>query len=228
MTIGQEMVAHVVAAMLALTLAGLIARRRTALCRSFAAYLALALLTNRLVTWWPDTFYWRAFWIVKELAFTGLKLIIVMELAIVAFEALPRVRAVAVALLSIAAGITLLAMGGATLLVDHEEWIEVLLARGQAGVLWTFLVLVIVAAWFRVPLHHFHRTILIGFGLNVATYAVLLAVRFGRPALSIYVDALEPAAFAATLGLWLLAAWRTEPASEMGPALKSRLQPWAQ
>src|SRR4029453_16754283 len=101
--------------------------------------------------------------------------------------------------------------------------------RGQGGAVWCFLVVAGVAAWHRVPLHPYHRTLLVSFGLYLSTYTLLLswvgaraasrpaylAAWGGQPAAGPAFlpeggvrEAREPLAFAATAGVWAWAAWR--------------------
>ena len=211
------LLAHLVAGLLALTLAGLVARHRTGLCKSFAVYLAFALVTNQLMAWWPSVFYTRWWWVAKELVTTGLKVIIVAELAGLAFEAFPRARRIAILAIALIVALTIVSVSlDGAVWTDFPTVRDVALARVQVGSLWSFAALVGVATWFRLPLHHFHRTILIGFTLYLGAYASVLSLMnlFGPDNTYDYLSILDPAAYAATVGLWLLGAWRREEDEE--------------
>ncbi len=72
------------------------------------------------------------------------------------------------------------------------------------------LVVVMVASWYRLPLGPWHRMIALGFVLYQGAYAVLLSALAGTGwSAYAYIVGLEPAAYAATVGLWTFGAWRT-------------------
>jgi hypothetical protein len=213
----QVLVANLVAALLLATLAGLAVRGRVLLCRSFAVYVALALTTNRLVTWWPEQFYTSDFWTFKETLHAILMALVALELTVVGLEAFPRARRAGVLALMLIAGVTALAVA-AEPAPDYATRVGVLLARAQTGAVWGFVAVLAIASWYRLPLHPMHRSITLGFALNLGVYGVLLSAvgHFGWSAYR-YVAALDPAAYAATVGLWMLAAWRPEAAARSGP-----------
>jgi hypothetical protein len=222
----QELVANVVAVLLLATLAGLAARGRILLCRSFAAYLTLALTTNRLITWWPERFYTSGFWTLKETLYALLMPLLALELTAVALEAFPRARRAGLAVLVTIAGLTVLAVAAAPG-PDYSARMGLLLARAQTGAVWGFVALLTIASWYHLPLHPTHRSIILGFALYLGFYGALLSAvgHFGWSAYR-YLAALDPAAYAATVGLWMLAAWRKEEASALGPEARRHLQPW--
>jgi hypothetical protein len=86
---------------------------------------------------------------------------------------------------------------------------------------------VAMAVRYRVPLHPFHRAILLGFGLYLVAYtgALTLLRELGSPAAYALFNILDPAAYAASVGVWAWAAWR--PAGAPSLAVQ-RLHPWAQ
>jgi len=53
----QILIANLVAVLLATALLGLAWSGRALLCRSFTAFVGASLVTNRLVVWWPATFF---------------------------------------------------------------------------------------------------------------------------------------------------------------------------
>ena len=206
----QVFVANLVAILLAATLAGVLASGRAWLCRSFALYLASSLATNRMVTWWPQQFYTPGFWAAKEMLQALLVVAVAVELALVGFSAFPRARRIAVGgVLAVAA---LAAIGiGAGPVGDYRAWLGSTVARATAGAVWSMAVVVLVAYRYGLPLVAWHRTLALGFVLYGGLYAVLLGAvgPFGWPAYG-YLAALDPAAYAATVGLWTFGAWRMD------------------
>lgn len=204
-------VADLVAVLLLATLVGVLRSRRAELCWSFTAYLGCALLTNRLVRWWPERFYTTTFFSGKELVFAVLSVVIVLELAWSGLASFPRARRISRWLVLAIAGagsLGVLRVGGAT---DYKTQIGVLVAGGQFCALLTLVAFLGVVQWYRLPLRPWHRTIAVGFVLYRGVYGVLLGTlaQFGGPAHA-FVGELDRAAYAATVGLWAVAAWRPE------------------
>jgi hypothetical protein len=222
----------VAAVLVGATLAGLVARRRLSLSWTFVAYLAAVLVCNRLYRTWPEQFYTPAFLSTKTALYASLRALLAIELALLTFAALPRVKAQALALLA-----AVLAVTGAlsvSRLLGHPdvEAVGVLGPRLQVAGLWMLAVVPALALRYRVPIHPFHRTILVGLGLYLVVYAGLLAgiglAAASRPSyLEAYsrLNAVDPLVYIASLGLWAWAAWRA-PAPPAQGVVKV-LQPWA-
>ncbi len=204
-------VADLVAVLLLAALVGVLASGRAGLCWSFAIYLGSALLTNRLVRWWPDRFYTTSFFSGKELFFAALTVVIVLELTWSGLASFPRARRLsgALALVVATAGtIGILRMDGAS---DYRTRIGILGTSGQLFALLALVAFLGVVQWYRLPLRPWHRAIILGFLLYRGIYGVLLATlgRYGGPSYA-FVAELDRAAYAATVGLWTAAAWRPE------------------
>ncbi len=204
-------VADLVALLLLATLAGVLASRRAWLCRSFVAYLALALLTNRLVRWWPDRFYTTSFFSAKEALFAALSLLIAVELVRTGLAPFPRARRTAAAVVLTIAAVGALGVLRAARADDYASRMGFFVAGAQLSSLLALVALLGVAQWYRLPLRPWHRSIMIGFVLYRGVYGLLLATlaEFGGP-VHACVAALDRAAYAATVGVWLAAAWRPE------------------
>lgn len=220
-------VPHLSAVLLALVIIGLLVRRRERLCWSFLAYCSACLIGNRLSMHWPEQFFTPGFVALKEAVYNVLKLAIVTEIGLRAFESFPRARR---HMLVIMLGFGVLA--SAAVLVGHEQgdayWslVAVQTARNQAVLAALFALVVGTARFYRLPLHSFHRGLLIGFALYLATYTSGLAVLrwFGWDAGYPYYLAIDRISYAATVGVWAWTAWRRLPA--LSPMML-RLQPWA-
>jgi hypothetical protein len=207
-TPAQQTVANLVALLLGATLIGLLVTGRFWLCRSFGLYLGVTLTTNRLIVWWPEQFRNGQFWALKEVLQAALVMAVAVELADVALMTFPRARSIvrrgvgAVALLTLLGVST--AIGG-----GYYVWVGTLAARASLGAAWAMLVVVLVTAWYRLPLGPWHRTMVLGFVLNQGVYALLLSTLAGTGWWAYrYIDGLSPSAYAATVGLWAFGAWR--------------------
>lgn len=210
----EVLIANVVAALVAATLVGMAFRRRSAECSTFTVYLAVVLLTNRLVTWWPESFYTWRFWVLKEIVLQALILAVAIDLSSVALRPFPRARRWTLA--------ALLALVAATCLAaalaergDYFHALAVLVPRLGAGAALAFGVLASVTLWSWLPVRPFHRMIVAGFFLHLTAYVALLTLvkQLGWSAYPV-LAALDPAAFGASVGLWLLGAWRAASAAD--------------
>ena len=75
--------------LIAAILAGLFVRRRSGACWTFVAYLLAVAGADALVALWPERFWRRDFWLVKESVHSLLKLAIVVELTVRIFQPFP-------------------------------------------------------------------------------------------------------------------------------------------
>jgi hypothetical protein len=212
MSPGSLLVANFVAVLLVGALAGIFVRGRASRCWSFAAYLLVALVSNRLVSWWPERFFRLWFASLKEMAYAVLLVVITAELALVALGRFRRARRQA-----IIAGATVAGVVAVLVSTTHSEDLRARVgttaALANGGALLVLVVLLVVVYWYRLPLEPWHRVIAQGFVLYRGVYGVLLGAvgLFGLEAYR-YLVALDPAAYAATVGLWVMAAWRPEMA----------------
>jgi hypothetical protein len=227
MTASQVLIAHAVKLLVLLTLAGIIARRRWRVCWSFTAYLGVILICNSLVSFWPDRFYQPWFWIVRTALYDGLKVAIAVELAYRTFQAFPGAQATArrvLFLLVIVSSALLMALpwdssyGGALF-----EWEP----RILTATIWLLNALAVVVIWYRVPIHAYHKAILLGFVPYLLVFTILLRLlrHYGWDILPV-VQAAEPLAYMLLMGWWAWAAWEPEGVPDVSPAVLQALQPW--
>lgn len=224
----------VAAFLVAVTLIGLLVRRRLGLWRSFGVYLGVVLVCNRLIRLWPETFYTSAFWDVKTALYTSARGLMALELALLMFGVLPRVRARALGWIAlILAVLGLVSLGR---IPGHPD-VEAVGGLGpwlQLAGLWMLAVVPALAMRYRLPMHPFHRMVLVGFGLYLVVYSGLLAgiglVASSRPAyLQAYarLNTIDPLVYVTSLLLWAWAAWRSPVAATAPAGVLQILQPWA-
>jgi hypothetical protein len=214
----RTLVPDLVVLLLMGTLAGLVTRGRLRACASFSLYLIACLFFNRLITWWPQHFLNRPFWTFKESCYIALKFAIAIELCIVALQGFPRARRLALAAVGIVATITVASLATTSVSVESET-----IAAAQAGVVWAFAGVLFIALWFHLPLFPFYRMVMLGFGLYVGLYGGVLGMATWidpRGGVHRYLAALDAAAYAATIGLWALAAW-AEVGTPANPVARS-------
>lgn len=213
MTPAQVLIADLVATLLIGTLAGVIWRGRLSSCWPFSVLLILSMTTNRLVVWWPEAFHTRQFWMSKEIAFAALQMLVVLDLcgALCAWPRARRVSIIAVSCVIVATLVFVLSVDAR----GYEAQLGVLIARVNIGAAWAFAALVGVVWWFVLPLSPFVHRIVVGSTLHLSFYGALLAsVDWLGWRIRPLLDALDPAVYAATLGIWMFAAWRLDGAPE--------------
>ena len=233
MTSWQILVAHVVQVLILLTLAGILTRRRATMCWSFVAYLSAILVGNSLVSFWPHRFFDAWFWFAQQALYDALKMAIAVELAYRTFQAFPAAQATArrvlfglLILTSLAlVGVPPAVSGGSPALYGAAllEWEP----RVLMGTAWLMNAVAILVVWYRVPLHAYHRAILLGFVPYLIVFTTLLRMldRYGWDILP-FVNSAEPAAYMLLVGWWAYAVWQPEPAADVSPAVLQKLQPW--
>jgi hypothetical protein len=233
MTSSQILIAHAVKVLVLLTLAGILTRRRARLCWSFVAYLGVILIGNSLVSFWPDRFFDAWFWMLQHAFYDALRMAIAVELAYRTFQAFPAAQATARRVLFGLLVITSLALmglpkgmsGGSPTLYGTAllEWQP----RVLMGTAWLMNALALLVIWYRVPLHAYHRAILLGFVPYLIVFTTLLRMldRYGWDVLPL-VQAAEPAAYMLLVAWWAYAAWQPEAAADVSPAVLRKLQPW--
>lgn len=211
----QQIVLYCVDALLLLTLVGLFVRRRYRVCHTFVPYLAVALVADILVLLWPDRFFYRWFWLFKEIAINALRFAVAIELAFRTFRAFPGARSTARAILLALLALTLVAVVAATgnlteLMTGKDP--DTLIVKVQPlilnGTIWLLTAIAALVLWYRLPVDPFHKAILLG----VVPY--LLVFTTGLNALEAYgwanlerVSYAQSVCFMALAGYWAYAAW---------------------
>jgi len=230
----QVLVAHIVKALGFFALAGILVRRRAHLCWSFLAYLLIVLVCNSLVSFWPERFFTQWFWILSQGLYDALRMGIAAELTFRTFQAFPGAKVAARRLvfgLLLATSLALIAIPEGSYSA-HKGWTYGQVAlewqpRVLTGVIWLMNGLAILITWYRVPLHAYHKALLLGFVpyLLLSTTLLSLIKQWGWGFLP-YVQALDPVAFMTLMGFWAWSAWRSDTQPEASPALVRLLQPW--
>jgi hypothetical protein len=223
----QVLIADFVKIATFLTLVGILFRRRAHLCWSFVAYLLSGLTYNTLCTFWPSTFYTHGFWVLMHGLFAVLRVAIAVELGFRVFQAFPRAQVTARRVLFAALAATCVALISIPLAATSElvlDW----QARILTGTIWIMNGLALLITWYRVPLHPYHKAILMGFVPYLLVFTTLLSLtkQWGWDSFGPYLQAADPVAYALLTAFWALAAWQPEKQPEASPAVVRMLQPW--
>jgi hypothetical protein len=233
MTSWHVLVAHAVKILVLLTLAGIVARHRARLCWSLVAYLSSILVSNTLISLWPDTFFVASFYLLKQALYDCLRLAIAVELTYRTFQAFSGAESTArrvvfallaltsIALIGVPSGLS--GGGPALYAAAFKEWEP----RVMTGTIWLMNGLAVLVIWYRVPIHAYHKAILLGFVPYLLIFTTLLRLLqiYGWDVLPL-IQSAEPAAFLLLMAWWAYAAWQPEAAPDVSPAVLRALQPW--
>jgi hypothetical protein len=229
MSAEQVLIAHVVKALAVFALVGILCRRRAHLCWSFVAYLLAVLVCNTLVSFWPEQFYRGWFYILQHGLFDALKMAIAVELGFRTFQAFPGAQATARRLLFALLVATSVALIGVPVASTYGAVLLDWQPRVLTGTIWIMNGLAILITWYRVPVHAYHKAILLGFVPYLLVFTTILSLvkQHGwdwewLP----YLQSAEPGVYAFLVGFWAYSAWKPEVEPEASPALVQLLQPW--
>jgi hypothetical protein len=206
-------------------LAGLVVRRRAASCWSFVAYLTAVAVSDLLITVWPERFFRKDFWILKESVHNLLKLAVAIELMVRIFYAFPAAYAVARrGVVLVIAGLGVLVWSSLRGGTDYTAVVGRLHPTVNDGTVWLLVALGGYCLWYHLPLDSLHKAILIGLVPYLLLYSVVLRalVALGWESGSVF-NRLAPVAYFVLLAYWLHVAWRPAAGGDAGTRINRLL-----
>jgi hypothetical protein len=208
-------------------LAGIGWRRRVRYSYSFALYIATQVGSHIVNALWPQVFRsWRV-WAVKETAYALIRLWVLVELTGLIFRALPRARRRARVLLLVTGAILAVVLCWPYDLSTAYAFGKDIASRFSYVTACGLMAPLALVTWYRLPLHHFHKTILHGMlWLLLAQFAAVYAAHWS--ALGSHGAGVSyHLAQIIILVIWLRAAWAPEaPLDGDELAVIDYLQPW--
>lgn len=223
----QLLIANLVRTAVFLIFVGLLVRRRSHLCWSFTVYLAAILMGNSMISFWPERFYTRWFFILKESVYNVLMLCVAAELTYRVFRAFPgalaRARLVLAPLLAvITVGIISVPRG-----TDFYDIVGRYHPQIQTGVIWLLSATAVLAVWYNMPLHRVHRALLLGMSSYLIVFATLgnILRSFGYDRLRELASVVDTYAYLALVAWWAFTAWRSDEGFEVAPIRTPVLAP---
>jgi len=205
----EILVLHAMKLAMAATLVGLVVRRRAHLCWSFVAYLAVGLVLNSLMSFWPDQFFRLWFYTLTQNLMVAFKLAIAAELTYRTFRAFPGAAARVRVLLAPVFFVPLLFLNKVPAGASYQDIVQTYLPQIQTGLIWILTAITLLIAWYRVPVHAMHRAILIGFAAYLLIFTTLLNVLrdFGFENARSFMAVADGYAYVLVLVGWAYAAW---------------------
>ena len=225
MIAAQLLGANLVKVLLAVTIVGILVQRRQRLCWPFLFYLVAILIGNSLTTLWPEQFYNITFWMFKQSVYDIAKLAVALDLADHAFRAFPGARATARFVLLCILVVTGAAIVGVSVSAPPSvvavEWHP----RILSGTIWLMTATAVLVVWYRLPVHTFQRSILLGFTTYLLVFnTVLNILRAYGLDLREQMSLVDTFAYAGVLGWWAYSTWRADEKLAVAPQVLQRLQ----
>lgn len=161
-----------------LALAGAAGRGWLRLSWAWTAYSVLAILFGLLMNVWPATFWNYHVWTGSRDVYAAMKVLIAVEIAAKVFKDFPRAAALARVLVLGILGTAILpvAWSGLRWSDSFSAWHLPL----ASTTVWLFVVTALLVTWFHLPLHPWHRAILLGMTVHLLVFTVLLVILRAR------------------------------------------------
>ena len=204
--------------------AGVIWRGRLPVCWMFLLFLVVVLLTDLLPTLWPERFYTKSFWLVRESLHNGLRFAVALELAYHTFRAFPGARSTARALVLLLVAISLSVVLSATWAMptvpEFSEIFTELQPRLLFGTVWLVTGIAALILWYRLPVDPMHKAILVGWVPYLLVFALGLKflADFGWDKWLPALNAINATAYFLLLVYWTRAAWAPAGVQARAPA----------
>jgi hypothetical protein len=213
---------------------GILFRRRYQICQTFVLYLGAVLVSDLLLIFWPGRFYFKLFWLMKEVLINALRFGVALELSFRTFRAFPGARSTArgvVLLLLAVTCVTVVAVSGDNShgAASGPPTFELIAGRIQPrllnGTIWLFAAIAATILWYRLPVDPFHKAILIGFVpyLLIFTTGLNILDSYGWDLRS-SVNVVQVGAYIALMAYWAHAAWLPAAAPVQAPERVRALQ----
>lgn len=212
------LVAYLGIALEATLLTALLLRRSYRVCLSFTLYVVAVLFPSLLFVVSPTSYTWDNY-LLREIVHNLLKFAIALELGYRTFRAFPGAWTQAKrVMLAIVVLIGLVVIAAITSQRDPADIQAEWHARVLNGTIWLFTGIAVLILWYRLPVHPFHKAILVGFVpyLLIFSFGMRALVEMGWDAARQY-QRFHTLAYLALLVYWNRAAWSRAPATVASP-----------
>ena len=203
-----------------LTAVGLAVRGRWRLSVFFALYLVSVLLKEVLFLFWPERFYFQRFWLIFQAVLDILKFGIALEVGWRTFGAFPGAASVARKTALLILAVTAIAVASLPLASPNSTSALTAVTRFHPrlldGTIWLMAAILVLAKWYRVPVHRFHAGLLPSLALYLVFFTWVLSLFDGRDFETVraYMGVLDSVGFFLVTCWWLHITWRAENGAE--------------
>ena len=227
MTTVQAWIAYAGILGLAIVLAGVLVRGRYRTWCFLALFLAATLVSSVTMMAWPGRFYTKGFWQGKETALNFIRFAMALELAYRTFRAFPGALATARWALLFVLAVTftvVVAWGGGA---DYRSFLGDVQPRVLNGSIWLFTAIAAIILWYRIPVDHFHKSVLLSYVPFLLIFTVCMNV-LGSVGPAGWdrawpVRYLNQLAYVGLMIYWARAAWRRVEEPARPPARRTDL-----
>jgi hypothetical protein len=209
MSRAQQVIVDIGLVLVAAATLGVLVRRRYRLWWSFALYLIAVTISTTLQALWPNQFVNFEFWQAKETVYAVLRFAMACEVGVRTLRAFPGAFAAARRLILLVLLVTLMAVALAPHGGELAGFVGELVPRVLNGSAWMLMTIGAVILWYRIPVHPFHKAVLLSYIPYVLVFTVVtkrIAV-FPTEAMQ-YLNQL---AYVALLAYWNYVIWRRDP-----------------
>jgi hypothetical protein len=223
MTVVQAWIGHLGTVVLAVVLAGVIARRRYRIWYSFAVFLVITLSSAVLIMAWPARFYTQEFWRAKETAFSVLRFATALELAYRVFRSFPgAITTLRWALFFVSVATLVAVIAASTGGTDYRAFLAEMQPRVLYGSIWLFTAIAALILWYRLPVDPFQKAVLLSYVPFLLIFTVTVNAMGSRVSeqLGDSMRYLYQIAYLALIVHWARAAWRRTEAPARPPEVR--------
>jgi hypothetical protein len=196
---------------------GIVARGRYRIWWFFSLYLVAVLVLGGLPQVWPIKFHTPEFWELRQTVYAGLRFAMAAEVGVRTMRAFPGAMATARRLVFLILLVTLVAVVTAPKDSRYTSYVGELIPRVLNGSIWMLMAIAAVILWYRLPVHPFHKAILLSYIPYTVVFTMVTQYFSDRGVpqggLVQYVGQI---AYVALLAYWNYAIWRKDPPADRG------------
>lgn len=197
--------------LLAVTLAGMIQRRRWASWYSFTLYVAVIAISTTAFLLEPSL-YNEDMWAAHLNVVNVIRFMVALELAARTFRAFPGARSTLRPVLLVVLVVTLILVAGTSRHdLDYRTFLQEQQPRLLNGNVWLYTAIAGLILWYRLPIARFQKSILLTYVPYLFFELVYLHVFVERGWESKPVGYVNQAAYLLMVGVWAWSAWRGDP-----------------
>lgn len=166
--------AHAIRLLLVAALAGVVVRGWHRRCWAWVAYTVAMIVLGGLMSLWPERFWNGLFWRFSRDVYALFRLLVAVEIAAHVFAAFPRVAARA-RILELGLLLTALwpMLWGSRAGFDGFAAWHLILA---GTTVWIFAITALLVSFHNLPVHPWHRAIMVGMTVHLSVFVLLLAM----------------------------------------------------
>jgi hypothetical protein len=216
MTRLQELLGYLATGFLLAVFAGLLFRSLYRRWWTFAAFVGAVAIYSLGIIAWPSKFYEQSLWTAQETVLNLLRLAAACEVGLRVFRPFPGALRTLRTVVLIVLTVTLATIAAVTPdVLDYTTFLGKIQPRVLNGAVWLFTAVAGLILWYRLPVNHFQKAIVLSYVPYLLLFTILLdrlvaAGSDGTQWKGQWVIYANQIAFLALLAYWTLVTWRRE------------------